>query len=131
MFRVNFETGEIVMNVGDTGCFEVKGEREDLLPWTDDDRAVFTVRNAAGDNVITRVYGLNDEELGNGVVLIQFHNNDTDGLEPGSYSWELRFVVNPYYDGDTIVDGDVVRTPGADGNGDPMPMTLKGVQAFI
>lgn len=131
MFRVNYETGEIVMNVGDTGSFEVKGERDDLTPWTDDDRAVFTVRNAAGENVITRVYGLNDEELGNGVILIEFHNGDTDDLDPGSYSWELRFVVNPYYDGETIVDGDIVRTPGADGNGDPMPMTLKGVQAFI
>lgn len=131
MFRVNYETGEIVMNVGDTGSFEVKGERDDQTAWTDDDRAVFTVRNAAGENVITRVYGLNDDELGNGVILIEFHNDDTDHLDPGNYSWELRYVVNPYYDGETIVDGDIVRTPGADGNGDPMPITLKGVQAFI
>ena len=132
MFQVNNATGAIVMNVGDTGSIEVHATRSDSEDWGEDDRAVFTVRNGAGQNIITRIYHLDDAELGNGVVLIQFHNDDTDDLDPGVYSWELRYVVNPYYDSNgNIVDGDIVRTPGVLGDGEPMSITLKAVQAKI
>ena len=131
MFAVDAATGAIEMNVGDTGAFEVAGTRDDGDAWTEDDRAVFTVKNGAGEIVIERIYRLDDEELGNGVVLVQLHNADTDSLDPGAYTWEMRWIVRPYWDGGRIVDGDVVRTPGIDGKGMPMPMTLKAVQANI
>ena len=131
MFDVNYDTGAITMNVGDTGSFEVEAVRDDSELWTENDRAVFTIRNASGETVVERIYTLDNDDTGNGVLLIEFHNGDTDQLEPGSYTWELRFVVNPYYDGGTIVDGDIVQTPGIDGLGEPMPMTLKAVQADI
>ena len=132
MFRVDEETGLIEMNVGDTGAFEIAGERTDGVAFTADDRAVFTVRNAAGQIVIERIYALDNQELGNGVALVQLHNNDTDELDPGAYTWEVRFVVHPYYDENgQIVDGDIVRTPGIDGQGNLLPMTLKAVQADI
>lgn len=132
MFMVDANTGMIEMNVGDTGAFEIAGERTDGVDFTADDRAVLTVKNAAGAIVIERIYPLADDELGNGVALVQLHNNDTDSLEPGIYTWEVRFVVHPYYDAaGRIVNGDIVRTPGIDGQGNPMPMTLKAVQADI
>lgn len=131
MFEVDEETGAIEMNVGDTGAFEVEGTRDDDVAWTEDDRAVFTVKNGAGEIVIERVYRLDDEELGNGVVLVQLHNADTDSLDPGAYTWEMRYIVRPYWDGGRIVDGNIVRTPGIDDKGTPIPMTLKAVQADI
>lgn len=133
MFRIDTETGAIELNVGDTGSFELEAHRDDDTDWTEDDRAVFTVRSAAGANVIERLYRLDDDEgLGNGVILVELHNDDTDDLAAGAYTWEVRFVVNPYYDTDgRIIDGDIVQTPGIDGNGNPMTLTLKSVQADI
>lgn len=131
MFEVDEATGAIEMNVGDTGAFEVEGERDDGVAWTEDDRAVFTVKNGAGEIVIERIYRLDDEELDNGVVLVQLHNADTDRLDPGAYTWEMRYIVRPYWDSGRIVDGNIVRTPGIDEKGNPLPMTLKGVQADI
>lgn len=132
MFNVNYETGEITMNVGDTGSFEVEAHRDDGVDWTADDRATLTIRDNQGNSVLERDYALDSEELGNGVIGIEFRNADTDDWEPGSYTWEMRYVVNPYYDeDDKIIDGDIVRTPGVNGNGEPMPMTLKQVYRDI
>ena len=133
MFSVDAAKGEIEMNVGDTGAFLCAGERDDGVDFTEDDRAVFTIKDATGEIRIERIYHLDDDDgLGNGVFLVEFHNDDTDHLDPGQYSWEVRFVVNPYYDSEgKIVNGDIVWTPGIDGNGNPIPMTLKAVQADI
>jgi hypothetical protein len=75
--------------------------------------------------MLQRFYRLDDDEgLGNGVVEIQFHNNDTDTWEPGQYTTERRYDVNPRWDGDPpegmcvnaltagvrMIEGDVVRT---------------------
>ncbi len=129
MFEVNYTTGAITMNRGDTGSFTLTAHRDDQVDWTEDDRAVFTVRNGAGANVIEREYRLDDDEgLGNGVILIEFHNSDTDELPAGTYSWEMRYIVNAYYDEDDhIIDGDIVRTPGIDGKGNTMSLTLNNV----
>lgn len=132
MFAVDYTTGAIEMNVGDTGSFQIEAHRSDEEPWTDDDIATFTVRNAAGEDVMKRNYTLTDSTLGNGVIGIEFQNSDTDGLPPGSYTWEMRFVVNALYDsGGNVVDGDIVRTPGADGKGEPMSLVLKSVMRDI
>lgn len=122
MFSVNLSTMEITMHRGDTGAFKVSATRESETAWTSDDRALFTVKKD-GDVYIQRFYRL-DTDLGNGVIEIQLHNDDTDHLENGQYTTELRYIVHPYWDGTApegdcvdaltagvaIVDGDVVRT---------------------
>lgn len=131
MFRVDETTGQVTMNVGDTGAWFIAGARDDDVPFTADDRAVFTVKDGAGTIKLVREYGLADANLGNGVIHVQLDNNDTDEWPAGSYTYEVRFVVNPYREGGEITSGDIVDTPGIDGNGDPIPMTLKAVQAKI
>lgn len=123
MFNCDLEDMTITMHRGDTGAFKVAATRESGSSWTSADRALFTVRKADGTVMLQRFYRL-DTALGNGVIEVQFHNNDTDTWDNGSYDTELRYIVNPYWSGtapvadvtdalqvdDAIVDGDVVRT---------------------
>ena len=116
---------EITMHAGDTGAFKVHATRKSGDDWTEDDRMLFTIKKADGTKVLQRFYRLDDDEgLGNGVVEIQFHNNDTDEWEPGQYSMERRYDINPRWDGTppegmcvnaltagvSMIEGDVVRT---------------------
>ena len=124
MFNVD-ESGNVTMHRGDTGAFKVHATRQTGAAWTADDRLLFTIRNAAGDIVIQRIYRLDDDDgLGNGVVEIQFHNSDTDSLPNGTYQVERRYNVHPYWDGTPpegmcvdaltadarMIEGDCVRT---------------------
>jgi len=132
MFQVDYDTGAIVISKGDTGSFELEAIREDRIAWDEEDRAVFTVKGPSGENVIERVYRLDSDPPGNGIIVIEFHNGDTDQLDPGIYTWEVRFVGHKYTNADgKIINGNFIRTPGIDGNGDPMPLTIKSVQADI
>ena len=126
MFNVNLDTMEITMHAGDTGSFKVGATRGSGTAWTEDDRALFTVRDQHGEAVLMRYYRLDDQyDLGNGLILVEFHNDDTDQWEPGAYTTELRFDVSPIWDGDPpigrcenallpgiakMVEGSVVRT---------------------
>ena len=125
MFNYNASATEITMHAGDTGAFKIKATRQSGEDWTEDDRMLFTIMNGGGDIVMQRFYRLDDDEgLGNGVVEIQFHNNDTDEWEPGTYTMERRYDVNPRWDGTPpegmcvnaltagvkMIEGDVVRT---------------------
>lgn len=125
MFNYNSAGTEITMHAGDTGAFKVHATRATGADWTDADRMLFTIKNGAGDIVLQRFYRLDDDEgLGNGVVEIQFHNNDTDQWESGQYSIERRYDINPRWDGDPpegmcvnaltagvrMIEGDIVRT---------------------
>ena len=125
MFEYNSNGTEIKMHAGDTGAFKVHATRASGEDWTEDDRMLFTIRNGAGEAVMQRFYRLDDDEgLGNGVIEIQFHNNDTDEWPAGTYNMERRYVVNPYWDGTApagmcvnaltagvrMIEGDVVRT---------------------
>lgn len=126
MFNVDLETMEITMHQGDTGSFKIGATRGSGEAWTDDDRALFTVRNQQGEAVMMRYYRLDDQyDLGNGKILVEFHNDDTDQWEPGTYNTELRFDVSPVWDGDPptgrcenallpgvakMIEGPVVRT---------------------
>ena len=125
MFSYNETATEITMHAGDTGAFKVKATRKSGTAWTSDDRMLFTIKNGTGDIVMQRFYRLDDDEgLGNGVVEIQFHNNDTDTWEPGQYQMERRYDVHPYWNGEApegmcvnaltagvrMIEGDVVRT---------------------
>lgn len=122
MFNVDLETMEITMHRGDTGAFKVSATRESGTAWTSADRALLTI-DKDGTPVIQRFYRL-DTALGNGKIQIEFHNDDTDTLENGQYNTELRYIINPYWDGTapvndvtdalavdaSIVGGDIVRT---------------------
>ena len=123
MFERDPENGNITMHRGDTGAYKVKATRKSGAAWTEYDRMIFTVRDAEGNIVLQRFYRL-DTDLGNGVIEIQFHNNDTDQLAPGTYTTERRYDVNPRWDGTPpegmcvnaltagvkMIEGDVVRT---------------------
>jgi hypothetical protein len=77
--------------------------------------------------MLQRIYRLDDQYgLGDGKVLIEFHNDDTDTWDPGQYATELRFDVAPTWDGTPVptercvdalmpgvpkmIEGPVVRT---------------------
>ena len=124
MFEYNSNGTEIKMHAGDTGAFKVHATRSSGEDWTEDDRMLFTIRKD-GEIVMQRFYRLDDDEgLGNGVVEIQFHNNDTDEWDTGIYEMERRYNVNPRWNGTPpegmcvnaltagvrMVEGDVVRT---------------------
>ena len=126
-FQVDLETMDIKMNRGDTGSFKVGSSRKSGTAWTEDDRMLFTIKNAQGEIMIQRIYRLDDQYgLGDGKVLIEFHNNDTDTWDPGQYTTELRFDVAPVWDGTPVptercvdalmpgvpkmIEGPVVRT---------------------
>ena len=126
MFEVNTQTGAVTMHIGDTGGFIVPAEKSNGEPFETEDRCLFTLSNAAGEIVIERVYSLDEEWPGNGKIFIEFHNSDTDSLPAGTYHYELRYVLNPYYDDGAIVDGDTVRTAMTD-----VPLTLLAVQKNI
>lgn len=113
------------MHAGDTGAFKIHASRKSGEPWTEYDRLLFTIKNANGEIVLQRFYRLDDDEgLGNGVVEIQFHNDDTDLWDAGQYSMERRYDVNPRWNGTPpegmcvnaltagvrMIEGDVVRT---------------------
>ena len=114
------------MHSGDTGSFKIHGERESGAAWTSDDRMQLVITNSQGEKVLWRYYRLDDQYgLGDGTVLVEFHNDDTDDWDPGDYSTELRFDISPVWDGTpsdarcvnvlpegsvSMIEGSVVRT---------------------
>lgn len=126
MFNVDLEKGDITMHRGDTGSYKLHAARQSEEAWTEDDRLLFTVKNSQGEIVMQRFYRLDDQwEIGDGVVLIEFHNDDTDGWDNGQYSVEYRYIIGPVWEGTAptsrcanaltagakIVEGNVVRIP--------------------
>ena len=99
-FYHDTETGNIRMNQGDTGSFLVHASRASGDDWTSDSRMLYTIRNAQGEIVLQRIYRLDDQwDLGDGVVLIEFHNDDTDDWPVGTYYTERRYNVSPVWQG--------------------------------
>lgn len=140
MFEVDLETMEINMHAGDTGSFKIGAARESGAAWTEDDRMLMTVRNNQGEIVLQRIYRLDDAwGLGDGVVLVELHNDDTDDWEPGEYSSELRFDISPVWNGEpptarcvdaltagvAMVEGPIVRTAIQS------KITINGVYGYI
>ena len=124
-FQVDLATCDIKMNRGDTGSFWVVASRKSEAAWTEDDRMLMTIRDAQNEIVMQRFYRLDDQwDQGDGIVLIEFHNDDTDTWPTGQYSLELRFVIAPRWNGTAptgrcvnaltagvkMIEGDVVRT---------------------
>ena len=109
MFTIDPNTSAITMHKGDTGAYYATFTRSSGEAFGENDRAIYTVKQ--GSTVkIEREYALDDDELGNGKILIAFRNSDTDTWAAGSYNTEIRIVINPVRSGGQIVDGDVVRT---------------------
>jgi hypothetical protein len=99
-FQPDYKTGDIKMNAGDTGSFKVHCSRTSGETWPEGSRMLYTIRNQAKDIVLQRIYRMDDQYgLGDGVVLIEFHNDDTDEWEAGEYATERRYNVNPIWDG--------------------------------
>ena len=109
MFQV--EDFTITMSRGDTGSVVVKATGR---TFNAEDRALFTVKSQEGTVVKQQAYQIDSA----GRFTASFLNAETDYLAPGNYTWDVRYVIHPYYDGDgKIVDGDQVITP-------KVPMTL-------
>lgn len=117
----------ITMHKGDTGSKWVIAERGSGESWTEDDRCLFTVKNSQGEIVMQRIYRLDDQwGAGNGAFLMEFHNDDTDSWEGGTYNTEWRYDVSPNWKagttapagrcvdalatGDEMIEGAIVRT---------------------
>ena len=104
MFEVNAESGEIKLSRGDTGSvvFRATG-----YTFASEDRAVFTMKSQDGT-----VVKESDYEIEDGAFTVDFINADTDYMAPGSYTYDVRYVISPSYDsGGKIIDGDQVITP--------------------
>lgn len=133
--------GNISMHQGDTGSYWVRARRGSGAEWTADDRMLMTVRAASGEIVMQRIYRLDDAwGQGNGLVLVEFHNDDTDSWTPGSYMLERRYDISPIWKGgtaptarcvdalltgDEMIEGNVVRTVHQG------TITITGVQGEI
>ena len=72
-----------------------------------EDYGITVTGTPVSGDVIEVVYKTNE-------FIVTFMNADTDSLVAGGYSWDVRYVINPYYSDETkskIVDGDQVITP--------------------
>lgn len=114
----NVQDNVITLSRGDTGALKVRATATlDGEPFTfgTDDRALFSIKNANGEITMQKVCEMTDNAF-----IVYFLNADTDTLAPGAFSWDVRYIIHPYYDENgRIVDGDQVITPKT-----PMNMTL-------
>lgn len=112
MFGVNGYT--ITLSRGDTGAIKFTADTEHTFDSID--RALFSIKNAIGEVVKQAAYPLDENKS----FVVSFYNADTDSLAAGSYSWDVRYIIHPYYDASgKIIDGDQVITPRQ-----PMEMQL-------
>lgn len=104
MFNVN---GYVIsLSRGDTGAIQFVAETDYVFD--DEDRALFSVKNAIGEVVKQQAFPIDAEKS----FVVSFFNSDTDALAAGTYSWDVRYIIHPYYDDSgNIVDGDQVITP--------------------
>lgn len=124
MFDVNKQTMAITMDQGDTGSFKFHAVKRSGAEWDERDRMLMTVTDPQGAIVMQRLYRMDDQwDLGDGWILIEFHNADTENLS-GSYNVEIRFDLVPVWNGTAptarcvdaltagvrMTDGGVVRT---------------------
>ena len=99
-FQHDNETADIMMNAGATGSFKVHCSRLSGDDWPDTARMLWTVTSPTGEIVMQRIYRMDDQyDLGDGTVLIEFHNDDTDDWQPGTYQTERRYDIEPVWDG--------------------------------
>ena len=104
----NIEGSTITLSSGDTGSMVINATGRTFGA---DDRALFTVSNENGTQVLME----SEYEITDGHFTVVFTNDLTDDWEPGTYKWEVRFVINPVretVDGEQVITGgEVVNTP--------------------
>lgn len=114
----NVEGNTITLSRGDTGALRISATATlngEPFDFGSDDRALFSIKNQNGEIVMQKAYAMTDNAF-----IVYFLNADTDSLAPGGYSWDVRYIIHPYYDASgKIIDGDQVITPKA-----PMTMNL-------
>lgn len=104
----------ITLSRGDTGAIKFIADTDHTFDSVD--RALFSIKNAVGEVVKQAAFALDE----NKAFVVSFFNADTDNLAAGTYSWDVRYIIHPYYDtSGNIVDGDQVITPNK-----PMEMQL-------
>lgn len=100
----------INLSRGDTGAMKVKATATlngEPFTFGENDRALFSIKNGQGEVVKEKIAAMENNEF-----TVYFLNADTDSLSPGPYSWDVRYIINPYYDASgRIVNGDQVITP--------------------
>ena len=94
----NVTNNEIILSRGDTGALEVEADATradtgEAYTFGERDRGVFSIKNSAGTIVKQKAY-----PIVNNMFTVIFLNSDTDKLPVGGYSWDVRYVINPYYD---------------------------------
>lgn len=96
----------ITLSRGDTGA--IKFTADTTHTFDSIDRALFSIKNAVGEMVKQQAFEIDENKS----FIVSFYNSDTDNLAAGSYSWDVRYIIHPYYDSDgKIIDGDQVITP--------------------
>jgi hypothetical protein len=106
----------ITLSRGDTGAIKIIADTD--YEFASTDRALFSIKSANGEGVKQQAFALDE----NNAFVVTFNNSDTDSLPPSACSWDVRYVINPYYDSNgNIVDGDQVITPR-------QPMTMNILQ---
>lgn len=94
----------ISLSRGDTGAIEIT---VDGYTFGEDDRCVFTIKSGSGQIVKQKAYPMENNRF-----TVTFFNADTDKFAAGNYSWDVRWVIHPYYDErGNVIDGDQVLTP--------------------
>ena len=114
----NVEDYNINISRGDTGALRVNAKATldgELFTFGENDRALFSVKAGNGEIILQKVCAMTDNSF-----VVYFLNGDTENLAPGSYSWDVRYVINPYFDDEGhLVNGDQIITPRA-----PMALNL-------
>ena len=115
----------ISLSRGDTGALKVTANATldgEAFTFGSDDRALFSIKNSNGEIIIQKTCEMTDNSF-----TVYFLNSDTDSLAPGSYTWDVRYIVNPYYDeSGKVVNGDQIITPKA-----PQALNLMSVVGDI
>jgi hypothetical protein len=106
----------ITLSRGDTGAIKFVADTE--YTFASIDRALFSIKNATGEVVKQEAFELDS----NKAFVVTFFNHDTDTLPAGTFQWDVRYILHPYYDSEgNIIDGDQVITPN-------QPMTMQLLQ---
>lgn len=115
MFKVEGTT--ITLSRGDTGAIKITADTD--YTFAAEDRALFSIKNNVGEVVKQSAFELDE----NKAFVVTFFNHDTDTLAATGYTWDVRYIINPYYDAEgRIVNGDQVITPN-----EPMAFNLLNV----
>ena len=97
LFNVNGT--DITISRGDTGALRIGAnvKRKDTgadYTFGERDRALFSIKNSRGELKRQKAY-----PMVNNAFIVVFTNQDTENLDSGAYTWDVRYIINPYYEG--------------------------------